>query len=68
VEQKGFHRKPTTILSAHAADSSRQMNDDEAAAVQTLNVFKQAISESITNLSYAPLISKLPQRRLGFPT
>jgi hypothetical protein len=36
MEQKGFHRKLTSILSADVAGHSRLMQDDEAATVKTL--------------------------------
>jgi hypothetical protein len=36
VQQKGFHRKLTAILSADVAGYSRLMQDDEAATVATL--------------------------------
>jgi adenylate cyclase len=41
MEQKGFHRKLTAILSADVAGYSRLMQDDEAATVKTLEACKQ---------------------------
>jgi adenylate cyclase len=36
MEQKGFHRKLTAILSADVAGYSRLMQDDEATTVKVL--------------------------------
>jgi adenylate cyclase len=47
MEQKGFHRKLTAILSADVAGYSRLMQDDEAATVKTLNAYKQIISDLV---------------------
>jgi len=47
MEQKGFHRKLTAILSADVAGYSRLMQDDEAATVKTLEAYKQIISDLI---------------------
>jgi len=47
MEQKGFHRKLTTILSADVAGYSRLMQDDEAATVTTLEAYKQIISDLV---------------------
>jgi adenylate cyclase len=47
MEQKGFHRKLTAILSADVAGYSRLMQDDEAATVKTLEAFKQVISDLV---------------------
>jgi class 3 adenylate cyclase len=46
MEQKGFHRKLTAILSADVAGYSRLMQDDEAATVKTLEAYKQIISHA----------------------
>ena len=46
MEQKGFHRKLTAILSADVAGYSRLMQDDEAATVKTLESYNQIISEA----------------------
>ena len=45
MEQKGFHRKLTAILSADVAGYSRLMQDDEAATVKTLESYNQIISD-----------------------
>jgi adenylate cyclase len=47
MEQKGFHRKLTAILSADVAGYSRLMQDDEAATVKTLEAYKQIISDFV---------------------
>jgi adenylate cyclase len=47
MEQKGFHRKLTAILSADVAGYSRLMQNDEAATVKTLEVYKTAISDLV---------------------
>ena len=47
MEQKGFHRKLTAILSADVAGYSRLMQDDEAATVETLESYKQAFFDLI---------------------
>jgi adenylate cyclase len=47
MEQKGFHRKLTSILSADVAGYSRLMQDDEAATVKTLEAYKTAISDLV---------------------
>jgi len=47
MEQKGFHRKLTAILSADVAGYSRLMQDDEAATVKTLEAYKTAISDLV---------------------
>ena len=47
MEQKGFHRKLTAILSADVAGYSRLMQDDEAATVKTLEAYKQIISDLV---------------------
>jgi adenylate cyclase len=47
MQQKGFHRKLTAILSADVAGYSRLMQDDEAATVSTLESHKQAFSDLI---------------------
>jgi adenylate cyclase len=47
MEQKGFHRKLTAILSADVAGYSRLMQDDEAATVETLKSYKQAFFDLI---------------------
>jgi len=50
MEQKGFHRKLTAILSADVAGYSRLMQDDEAATVKTLEGYKQIISDLVKQL------------------
>ena len=47
MEQKGFHRKLTAILSADVAGYSRLMQDDEAGTVTTLESYKQAFFDLI---------------------
>jgi hypothetical protein len=47
MEQKGFHRKLTAILSADVAGYSRLMQDDEAATVKTLEAYKHIISDLV---------------------
>jgi adenylate cyclase len=47
MEQKGFHRKLTAILSADVAGYSRLMQDDEAATVKTLEAYKTAILDLV---------------------
>jgi adenylate cyclase len=47
MEQKGFRRKLTAILSADVAGYSRLMQDDEAATVKTLEAYKQIISDLV---------------------
>ena len=47
MEQKGFHRKLTAILSADVAGYSRLMQDDETATVTTLESYKQAFYDLI---------------------
>ena len=47
MEQKGFHRKLTAILSADVAGYSRLMQDDEAATVKTLEAYKKIISDLV---------------------
>jgi adenylate cyclase len=47
MEQKGFRRKLTAILSADVAGYSRLMQDDEAATVATLESYKQAFFDLI---------------------
>ena len=47
MEQKGFHRKLTAILSADVAGYSRLMQDDEAATVTTIESYKQAFFDLI---------------------
>ena len=47
MEQKGFHRKLTTILSADVAGYSRLMGEDEAATVRTLEMYKDIMAELI---------------------
>jgi TolB-like protein/class 3 adenylate cyclase len=47
MEQKGFHRKLTAILSADVAGYSRLMQDDEAATVKTLEAYKLIISDLV---------------------
>ena len=47
MEQKGFHRKLTAILSADVAGYSRLMQDDEAATVKTLEAYKPIISDLV---------------------
>ena len=47
MEQKGFHRKLTAILSADVAGYSRLMQDDEAATVRILEAYKQIISDLV---------------------
>ncbi|RPJ12982.1 MAG: hypothetical protein EHM37_08155 [Deltaproteobacteria bacterium] len=47
MEQKGFHRKLTAILSADVAGYSRLMQDDEAATVKTLEAYKQIVSDLV---------------------
>ena len=46
MEQKGFHRKLTAILSADVAGYSRLMQDDEAATVKTLEAYNKIISHA----------------------
>ena len=48
MEQKGFHRKLTAILSADVAGYSRLMQDDESATVKTLETHKQAFFDLIS--------------------
>ena len=45
MQQKGFHRKLTAILSADVTGYSRLMQDDEAATLKTLEAYKQIISD-----------------------
>ena len=45
--QEGFKRKLTTILSADVAGYSRLMGDDEAATVETLNIYKDIMTTLI---------------------
>ena len=45
MAQDKFKRKLTTILSADVAGYSRLMGEDEAAAVKTLEAYKQIISD-----------------------
>jgi adenylate cyclase len=47
MQQKGFHRRLTAILSADVAGYSRLMQDDEAATVATLESYKQVFSDLI---------------------
>jgi adenylate cyclase len=47
MEQKGFHRKLTAILSADVAGYSRLMQNDETATVKTLEAYKQIISDLV---------------------
>jgi adenylate cyclase len=47
MEQKGFRRKLTAILSADVDGYSRLMQDDEAATVKTLEAYKQIISDLV---------------------
>jgi adenylate cyclase len=47
MEQKGFHRKLTAILSADVAGYSRLMQDDETATVKILEAYKQIISDLV---------------------
>jgi adenylate cyclase len=47
MEPKGFHRKLAAILSADVAGYSRLMQDDEAATVETLESYKQIISDLV---------------------
>jgi adenylate cyclase len=47
MQQKGFHRKLTAILSADVAGYSRLMQDDEGATVATLESYKQAFFDLI---------------------
>jgi adenylate cyclase len=47
MEQKGFRRKLTAILSADVAGYSRLMQDDEAATVKTLEAYKKIFSDLI---------------------
>jgi adenylate cyclase len=47
MQQKGFHRKLTAILSADVAGYSRLMQDDEAATVADLETYKQVFFDLI---------------------
>ena len=47
MDPKGFHRNLTVILSADVAGYSRLMLDDEVATVNTLEAYKQIISDLI---------------------
>ncbi len=47
MEQKGFHRKLTAILSADVAGYSRLMQDNEAATVKMLESNNQIISDLV---------------------
>jgi adenylate cyclase len=47
MQQKGFHRKLTAILSADVAGYSRLMQEDEAATVTILESYKQAFFDLI---------------------
>jgi class 3 adenylate cyclase len=47
MEQKGFHRKFTAILSADVAGYSRLMQDDGAATAKTLESDNQIISDLV---------------------
>lgn len=47
MQQKGFHRKLTAILSADVSGYSHLMQDDEAATVSTLESHKQVFSDLI---------------------
>ena len=47
MEQIGFRRKLTAILSADVAGYSRLMQGDEAATVKTLASYKQIISDLV---------------------
>ena len=44
----GFNRKLTTIFSADASGYSRLMGADEAATVQTIELFRKIMSDLIT--------------------
>ena len=48
MTQEGFKRKLTTILSADAVGYSRLMGDDEAATVKTIELYRNIISDLIT--------------------
>ncbi len=48
MTQEGFKRKLTTILSADAVGYSRLMGDDEAATVRTIELYRNIISDLIT--------------------
>ena len=47
MDPKGFHRKLTAVLSADVPGCSRLMQDDVAATVNTLEAYKQIISDII---------------------
>ena len=47
MKSQGYHRKLTAILSADVAGYSRLMQDDEAATVATLEIYKQVFSDLI---------------------
>ena len=47
MEQEGFKRKLTAILSADAVGYSRLMGDDEASTVKTLNTYKEIMNTLI---------------------
>ncbi len=47
MEQKGFHRKLTAILSADVAGYSRLMGEDELATVSTMKSHRNLIAEKI---------------------
>jgi adenylate cyclase len=48
MTQEGFRRKLTTILNADAVGYSRLMGDDEAATVRTIELYRNIISDLIT--------------------
>jgi hypothetical protein len=56
VEQKGFHRKLTIVLSAGVAGYNSLMQDGEAATVKILEAYKQMIPDLIMNFFQAPQI------------
>src|SRR5512147_3074138 len=49
MEQKGYRRKLTAILSADVAGYSRLMQDDEVATVRALETYKRIISDLVTH-------------------
>ncbi|MGD2270752.1 MAG: tetratricopeptide repeat protein [Desulfobacterales bacterium] len=48
MAEEGFKRKLTAILSADVEGYSRLMDDDEEATIRTLNAFREAMSDLIT--------------------
>jgi adenylate cyclase len=51
MNQEGFKRKLTAVLSADVAGYSRLMGDDELATVRTLESYREMIAEVIRSYS-----------------